>query len=129
MLKKIFLYLMMALYLGAGINHFVNPLWYEKIIPHFFTNSSLINSISGACEIIFALLLIPTNSRRIAAWLIIALLVAVFPANIQMCLDYYHQNNPGFWVTVIRLPIQFVLIWWAHLYTKKTETTVTSPAL
>jgi len=47
------------------------------------------------------------------------LLIAVFPANIKMCVDYYNGHKPYFWLTVLRLPLQLVLVWWAWLYTKK----------
>lgn len=74
--------------------------------------------ISGVFEILFALLLLFPSSRRIAAWGIIALLIAVFPANIQMMLNYFDENNAGLWIAVLRLPLQIVLIYWAYRYTK-----------
>ena len=121
MLKQTFLYIMILLYLSAGINHFINPLWYEKIIPEILPNAPLINMIAGVCEILFALLLIPVSTRRIGAWLLILLLIAVFPANIKMCIDYYHQHQTGFGLTVARLPLQFVLIGWAYVYVRKDK--------
>jgi uncharacterized membrane protein len=77
----------------------------------------LLNQISGACEIVFGLLLIPDTTRSIAAWLIIVLLIAIFPANIQMSINFKRKNNPYFWITIVRLPLQFLLIWWAWSYT------------
>lgn len=119
MLKAVFLYLMPAFYVLAGINHFVNPGFYERIIPPWLPYPSAINYASGSCEIIFGILLIPPATRKIAAWLIIILLIAVFPANVQMMLNYWHSKHPQFWITVARLPFQAGLIWWAWLYTKK----------
>jgi uncharacterized membrane protein len=75
--------------------------------------------LSGVFEIGFALLLIPQVTRIVGAWLIILLLIAVFPANIQMTIDWYNENNPNLWATFVRLPLQLILIWWAWLYTKK----------
>jgi uncharacterized membrane protein len=46
------------------------------------------------------------------------LLIAIFPANIQMLVNYLHQNHAGLWLAIARLPLQAVLIWWAYLYTK-----------
>jgi uncharacterized membrane protein len=60
--------------------------------------------------------LIPDATRSIAAWLIIALLIAIFPANIQMSINFKRKNNPYFWITIVRLPLQLLLIWWAWLY-------------
>ena len=74
--------------------------------------------ISGIAEVLFALLLLFPVTRRFGAWGIIALLVAVFPANIQMLINYYQQNNPMLWIAVLRLPLQLVLIWWAYGFTK-----------
>ncbi len=91
---------------------------YVKIIPPWLPNPVMLNYMSGACEIIFALMLIPETTRPVAAWLIIALLVAVFPANIQMSIIFRKRKNPYFWVTVIRLPLQLLLIWWAWQYTR-----------
>jgi len=117
MTKLIFLYIMALLYLAAGINHFVNPKMYERIMPPWLPYPSQLNYLSGACEIIFALMLIPTTTRNMAAWLLIALLIAVYPANIQMSVNYWHYHNPNFWLTLVRLPLQFLLIWWAWQYT------------
>ncbi|MEO6883968.1 MAG: MauE/DoxX family redox-associated membrane protein [Bacteroidia bacterium] len=118
MTKQIFLYLMSVLYVAAGINHFVHPKGYEKIIPAWLPNPIFLNYTSGVCEIIFALLLLPPATRTLGAWLIIVLLIAVFPANIQMSINYWQHQNPRFWFTVARLPLQFILIYWAFLYTK-----------
>lgn len=68
---------------------------------------------------VFALLLLPAATRRIAAWSIIVLLIAVFPANLQMAINYYNIHHPALWVALLRLPLQVVLVWWAHQFTKK----------
>ncbi len=117
MVKKS-VYLMGLLYVLAGINHFVHPAMYIKIIPAWLGRPEALVGISGFCEILLGILLIPGQTRSIAAWGIIALLVAVFPANIQMMLNYIHEHNPHFWITIVRLPIQLLLIWWAYVFTK-----------
>ena len=118
MIKSLFLYLMSLVYLLAGVNHFLNPKFYLRIIPNWLPYHTAINYLSGALEIIFALLLIPESTRSMGAWLLILLLVAVFPANIQMSINSYQHNAPNFLLTIIRLPLQLVLIWWAWQYTK-----------
>ena len=109
---------MAAFYIAAGINHFIHPEFYKKIMPPWVGWHDALIFLSGVCEILFALLLIPRHTRVIGAWCMIALLVGIFPANIQMMLNYLHQKNPGLWLTVLRLPLQLVLIWWAYLFTK-----------
>src|SRR5450432_2353421 len=109
---------MALVYVAAGINHFIHPEFYLKIMPPWLGWQKALIIISGICESLFGLLLIPHKTRVTAAWCIIALLIAVFPANIQMMLNYLHQNKPGLWIAVVRLPLQFVLIWWAWLFTR-----------
>ena len=74
--------------------------------------------ISGVCEIVFGLMLLFPQTRINAAWLIILLLIAVFPANIQMAVNFYQKSSAYLWVALLRLPVQLLLIWWAWIYTK-----------
>jgi uncharacterized membrane protein len=111
------LYLMALTYILAGINHFRRPLFYIRIIPIYFPNPKVLNIASGLIEIILGILLcIPTTSQ-LAALGIIALLIAVFPANLFM----YQNLDAGFgiprWILLLRLPIQILLIIWAYQYT------------
>ena len=103
----------------AGINHFRSPGTYIKIIPPGLPYPAAINYITGIAEFVLGLLLLFDKTRRFSAWGIIVLLAAVFPANVQMLINYIHQNNPAVWIAVIRLPLQIPLIFWAYVYTKK----------
>jgi uncharacterized membrane protein len=117
--KKISLYLMIIFYLVAGLNHFIHPEFYLKIMPPWIPYHKMLISIRGICEILFALLLVFPLTRRTGAVCIILLLVAIFPANIQMTQNYLHENNPFLWLAIIRLPFQILLIWWAYIFSKK----------
>ncbi len=75
--------------------------------------------VSGIFEVAFALLLIFPQTRSIGAWGIIALLIAVFPANVQMLVNYADSNDPKLWIAIVRLPIQLLLIWWAYGFTRR----------
>jgi len=112
------LYVMAVIYSIAGINHFRNPRLYLKIIPPFFSKPKLLNTIAGLAEIVLGILLCIPQTTVIAAWGIILLLIAVFPANLYM----YQNDKVGLglpkWVRFIRLPLQLVLIFWAYYYTK-----------
>ena len=112
-MKEISLYVMTVLYIAAGVNHFLNPRFYLRIIPPQLPYHDGINKISGICEVVFALLLLPMATRHIAAWLIIVLLVAIFPANICMAIKWQRKHHPKLWIAYARLPLQLVLIWWA----------------
>lgn len=121
---KNFLRVLLAVFMiGAGALHFVKPAPYVAIMPAFLPYPLALVYISGVFEIIFgAGLLIPRLSR-LAAWGLIALFIAIFPANINMAvneLPFMGEVHPVFnWV---RLPLQGVLIAWAYWYTKNSTT-------
>ena len=109
---------MSLFYLFAGIMHFVRPQVYLKIMPAYLPFHLPLIYISGILEIAAGLLLLHPLTRSYGAWLTIIVLVVVFPANIQMLLDFYQKQNPYLWIAILRLPLQLVLIWWAWLYTR-----------
>ena len=115
-LKLILLYVMSAAYLFTGVLHFVMPKFFTRIIPPYLPNPQLLNLVSGAAEIILAIMLIFPQTRVYAAWGIILLLIAVFPANwhhYQKSIDTPMENY-----TLMRLPFQIVFILWAYWYTR-----------
>jgi uncharacterized membrane protein len=99
--------------------HFISPQFFLNIMPPFIPFHLEIVYISGVAEIIIGAMLFVNNYKVIAAWLAIALFVAVFPANIYNAYDWYQQEHQYFIGSLVRLPIQFFLIWWAYQYTKK----------
>ena len=122
LIKKVSFFVLIAGYLAAGTNHFYNPASYLRIIPPYIPYPALVNIISGALEVLLALLLIPTKTRCYSAYGIIILLVAFLPVHIDMILHAPLQLGS---LTVtpllawIRLLLQPVLIWWAWWYTRK----------
>ena len=96
----------------AGFNHFRSPAFYQSIIPPSFPSPAALVTISGVCEIAGGLGLGIPPLRRAAAFGLIALLVAVFPANIYMVM--HPEKFPEFktWVLWVRLPLQVVFIAW-----------------
>lgn len=110
------LWIMALLYIAAGVNHFIMPRFYISIIPPFLPYPKLINQVSGLAEIVLGVaLLIPVYSS-LAAWGVIALLIAVYPANIYHFIKGWKKKKMVA-VLALRLPLQFALIWWAYLYT------------
>lgn len=102
----------------AGVNHFVMPQFYVKIMPPYLPYPLALIYFSGIVEIISGALLAIKKTKKLGAWLIIGLLIAVFPANIQMSIDQYHLLGIMFYLSLLRLPFQFLLIYWAYLFTK-----------
>jgi len=88
-----------------------------KIMPEWLGWHKQLVIISGIAEITLAILLLFKRTQQLAALGIIMLLIAVFPANIQMMLNYYKEQNPMLWLAVLRLPLQLLLIWWAYSLT------------
>lgn len=114
----VMLYLMALLYIGAGINHFVHPGMYLKIMPPNVPFHPEMVQISGVFEIVLGALLLPRLTRSYAAFGLVLLLIAVFPANIYMAQSFYWQQHPLLWLAILRLPLQVVLIWWAARYVR-----------
>lgn len=107
---------MACLYILAGINHFAMPSFYLKIIPPFLPFPKVINTVSGIAEIVLGVLLFFPIYTVMAAWGIIILLIAVYPANIYHFMKGLRKGKMVF-VLAVRLPLQFLLIWWAFSYT------------
>lgn len=107
---------MAAFYIYAGIGHFRNPKFFLKITPPYVPIPDKINIFVGIVEIALGIALFIPALQSLAAWGIIALLIAVFPANL-----YHHQKarakGKHVTATLIRLPIQLVLIYWAYTFT------------
>ena len=107
----------------VGITHFVKPEEYAKIVPPQLPHPFQLVYISGFFEILGGIgLLIPFVSIA-AAWGIIALFIAVFPANINMAVNSISiKGIPDYPILYwVRLPLQAVLIAWAWWYTRKPE--------
>ncbi len=110
------LILMAVLYIIAGANHFRVPETYYKIIPDFLVYKDFLNFMAGILEILFGISLLIPIYTSVAASSIIILLIAVFPSNIYMVVNPKARLGLPLWLLILRLPLQFLLIWWASLY-------------
>ena len=115
--------LLTVLLVTAGVLHFIKADFFLKIVPPYLPFHWEIVAVSGVCEIALGLLLQVPRFSRFAAGGIIALLIAIFPANIYV---YQHQDlvpaSPL--VHFLRLPLQGVFILWAYWYTKQDAKTL-----
>lgn len=121
MAKIIFKWIFGIVFIFAGLNHFINPDFYLRIMPPYLPWHIFLVQLSGIIEIVLGILLLIPKFTRLAAWGLIALLVAVFPANIYMAMntELFADLNPM--LIYLRLPIQFVLIMWAFWFTKENQ--------
>jgi uncharacterized membrane protein len=106
-------------FIVTGSLHFFLPQTYLKIVPPSLPVPLIIVQISGAAEILSGLGLILSSTRRAAAWGLVALLIAVLPANIYMVIDHPKFASIPLWALWLRLPLQLPLIYWAWLYTRR----------
>lgn len=116
-MKSIFAYVMGLFYIFAGSMHFISPAVYLKMMPKILPYHLPLVYFSGVAEILCGLGFLLQETRGVAAWATILLLIAVFPANIHMAMNpELFGISP--WILYLRLPLQLVLIWFAYIYTK-----------
>ncbi len=117
-----------ALFLGVGVTHFTRTDFLMKAMPLYLPYHRELVLISGVFEMVLGIGLLLPKTSRLAAWGLIALLVAVFPANIHM---YQHPELFPYPKTalLIRLPMQGLLILWAFTYTRKPPEKSNPPEL
>jgi len=108
-------FVMGAVYVLAGIMHLARPDIYRPIMPPYLPAPDALIFVSGLAQITLGLLVTRPRTRRFAAWGIVALLVAVFPANL-----YMYQIRDTLWPMIpaallaLRLPLQAALMYWAY---------------
>lgn len=115
--------LLSIFFIAAGSLHFFLPGPYFRMMPPMLPWPKLLIDISGAAEILGGLGLLVPGARRAAAYGLMLLLVAVFPANIYMAVAHLPLNGllGHAWFQWLRLPLQIPLIAWAWVYAKPAK--------
>lgn len=103
----------------AGVNHFLNPAFYLRMMPPVLPAHLFLIYLSGILQIVLGILFLIPKFTRLAAWGLIALLTAVFPANIYMSMNPQLFPEFGSTALFLRLPFQIVLIGWAFWFTRR----------
>jgi len=119
--KIVMKFLFAACFIFAGINHFRDPEFYLRIMPPYLPWHSALHLTAGAFEILFGAMLLIPRFQKLAAWGLIALLLAIYPANIHMAVNHHLYPELPMAFHWVRLPLQFVLIAWAWWFTKTDE--------
>jgi len=120
-LKPLLRYVLGILFIAAGLYHFINPDFYLRIMPHYLPWHLFLVHLSGLFESALGIMLLIPKFTRLAAWGLIALLIAVFPANIHMAMNpQLYPDIPPF-ALWLRLPLQGVFIAWAYWYTGNSK--------
>ena len=106
--------------IAVGVAHFVRPKPFVRIVPKILPAPLALVYISGFFEVLGGVGLLIPQTRPLAAWGLIALYIAVFPANFYM-LTHNISLDPNKpiprWALWARLPFQFVFIAWAYWFT------------
>jgi uncharacterized membrane protein len=112
--------LLASVFIGAGINHFVMPRAYERIVPpRLRGHSRRVVQISGVAEIAGGVGVLVPATRRVSGLALIALLAAVFPANVYMARAAEEFRRIPRWALYGRLPLQPLMMLWAWRATRR----------
>lgn len=110
------LYLMGLIYVIAGIMHFVRPKMYMRIIPRYLPKHNFIVSISGIVEIFLGIAICFSTTKNLAIYAIIAMLTFFLPVHFHMLYNKKASMGIAKWILIIRIPLQFVFMFWAYWY-------------
>jgi uncharacterized membrane protein len=128
--KRLLRLLAAVTFIAAGANHFRSFAFYRGIIPPIFPTPGALVVISGVAEIVGGGALLIPSLRRLAGWGLIALLLAVFPANIYMATSrHFEAIGMPRWMLLARLPVQAIFIAWVWLVAlRRTQNEPNPPA-
>ena len=116
--KRFALLALAAVFIAAGLNHFLNPDVYVGIMPPYLPAPLLLVYLSGLFEVLGGVGVLPHTTRSAAGWGLVLLLIAVFPANLHMALHAALYEPIPAWALYARLPLQLVLMAWAYWATR-----------
>jgi len=110
------LILMAAMYTFAGVMHFIKPKAYIRVMPRYLKPRKFLVLLSGGFEILLGIGLLFEETRQLAAIGIILMLVTFFLVHFNMLRGKKFSAGVPKWILILRIPLQFVLIWWAYIY-------------
>jgi uncharacterized membrane protein len=124
--KRVALVVLGVVMIVAGVNHFASPDFYLPMMPPYLPAHLELVYLSGLAEVALGVGVLIPRTRRLSAWGLIALFVAVFPANLHMALHDIPlrgaEQGAGIW-NWVRLPFQAVFIAWAWWFTRPEPAT------
>lgn len=101
-------------FIVAGLNHFWNPKFYRAIMPPYIPEHGLMVEVSGYAEVILGAMVFIPRWARVTRWGLIALLIAIFPANLHMALNPQQYPQIPHWILWARLPLQPLMMAWVY---------------
>ncbi len=121
MVREILRWLLAVLMVMVGVLHFTQTAMFVRVVPAYLPFPEALVLISGFFEILGGVGLVIPRLSRAAGWGLIALYIAVFPANVHMAIHQIPLGDmqPSPTALWLRLPVQLVLIAWAYWYAKR----------
>ena len=110
------LYLMATVYFVAGLMHFIRPQMYMRILPGYLPGHKFLVTFSGLAEVCLGVALSFPATKDAAIYLIIAMLTFFLPVHLHMLFDKKASMGLPKWMLLIRIPLQFLLMFWAYWY-------------
>ena len=110
------LYLMAIMYVFAGVIHFLKPAMYMRIMPRYLPAHKTLVYLSGLAEIILGVGLIFPETKNLAIYGIILMLTIFLLVHFYMLSSEKAGAGIPKWVLLLRIPLQFLLMWWAWFY-------------
>lgn len=107
---------MAIMYIIAGIMHFIKPKAYLRVMPRFLPAHKTLVFWSGIAEVLLGVALFFENLRNLAIIGIVLMLLVFFLVHFNMLRSEKEAAGVPKWILILRIPIQFVLIWWALYY-------------
>lgn len=107
---------MAVMYIFAGLMHFIKPKAYIKIMPHYFKHKAFLVYASGLAEMICGAALFYRPLQNYAIYGIVLMLLAFLTVHINMLKGKKEGLGIPKIILILRLPLQFLLIWWAIYY-------------
>ena len=99
----------------AGLNHFLNPNFYERIMPNYVPAHPELVYASGVAEMLGAAAVMYPSTKRFGGYFLIAVLVGIFPANVHMAMNAEDYPNIPPAALIARLPLQALFVYWVWL--------------
>lgn len=110
------LYIMATIYIFAGLMHFIRPKMYMRIMPRYLPNHKALVFLSGLTEVVLGIGLLFPTTKAFSIYGIIAMLTVFLLVHFYMLSSEKAAAGIPKWILVLRIPLQFVLMYWAWFY-------------
>jgi len=120
-MRRIALAGLAVFFVAAGLNHFLDPAFYLRIMPPYLPWHEALVFVSGVLEVAGGVAVLVPRWRSMAGWGLVILLVAIFPANLHMALNVELFPDIDPWLLYGRLPLQAAFVAWAYWATRSEK--------